>query len=70
MSDKKYVVPEGMLDAFMGALLEGVPGGETKIYTLRESWRKELTAALRWLSENPIMPTRDDVKGMITHYSI
>lgn len=49
MSDKKYVVPDGMLMAARKRWPESATG-ETVI-------RDRIEAALRWLSENPIVPT-------------
>lgn len=48
MSEKKIVIPEGMLQAGWDAVHEanGIAGVSTV-----------LEAALRWLSENPILPT-------------
>jgi len=46
MSEKKYVVPEGMLDAALVA-------SENPPYGLGAA----LEAAIRWQSENPIEPT-------------
>lgn len=60
MSEKKIVVPEGMLKAAI-AVIENyddvVGNGQC------EEFRIELIveAALRWLSENPIVPTKDDL---------
>ena len=47
MSEEKIVVPEGMLEATRGACTPNHPN-RTRI---------ELEAALRWLTENPIVPT-------------
>jgi hypothetical protein len=50
MEERKYVVPEGMLDAFreaMGGRFGHIPGG----------WLVGMEAALHWLAENPIAPT-------------
>jgi hypothetical protein len=47
MSEEKIVVPEGMLEATRGAC---TPNHSNRT-------RIELEAALRWLTENPIVPT-------------
>lgn len=56
MSEKKIVVPEGMLDAAMRASMEaglGI-GPSTEL-------RVVLEAALRWQKENPPKPTDEDL---------
>lgn len=56
MSDKKIVVPEGMFDAAMEAV-QAIPmrGNVGSIDRVNGA----LKAALRWLSENPIVPTKE-----------
>ncbi len=54
MSEKKYVVPEGMLNAFHDALC----------HTREVDEDNALEAALRWLGENPIVPTHDQIDEM------
>lgn len=64
MSEKKIVVPEGMINAVDAAL------------SLERGWRHELPAgiardatlqaALRWMSENPIVPTEQQALDMAT----
>jgi len=49
----KIVVPDGMLTAAMQAI--GIP----EQYKQTHQVNKALEAALRWLSENPIVPTLD-----------
>jgi len=51
MSDKKIVVPEGMLQAAMGISYVGDD--------LVDELRKRIEAALRWWSKNPTAPTTD-----------
>lgn len=58
MTEKKYVVPEGMLDAAYGyARLENSPAS-------RDHYRAVLKAALRWFSENPIVPTDEQLQNL------
>jgi hypothetical protein len=57
MSEKKYVVPEGMLKAAIEAS-DSLPYMKTDI-------RRGLEAAFRWLAENPIVPTDKQVREMI-----
>ena len=45
----KVNVPDEMLDAFMGKLLEELPESDSRIKALRQSWRKELNAVVQWL---------------------
>ncbi len=74
MSEKKYVVPDGMLKAADEALsveqeqfrlwLKGstsVPCPGENGYPLLLMLR----AALRWLSENPIVPTDEQINSMV-----
>jgi hypothetical protein len=61
MSERKYIVPEGMLRAFERRW--------TSLPQQPESFEQQryasLLAALRWLSENPIVPTRAQVDQMV-----
>ena len=62
MSEKKIVVPDGMLSAVAHALFDkhGTVGQfHPYIPTAIET-------ALRWLSENPIVPTRIDVEEFLS----
>ena len=62
VSERKYVVPDGMLEAavdaavkFSGAnTIQASPRVKAEI---EESFRVAIEAAIRWLSENPIVPT-------------
>ena len=51
---KKIIVPEGMKKAFHDALF----------HTLEVDEDNALEAAFRWLSENPIVPTHDQIDEM------
>lgn len=58
MSEKKYMVPEGMLQA---VYKEKYP------CSVRSSeMEKHLEAALRWLAENPSIPSADWVHEKVT----
>ena len=48
----KIIVPEGMLKAFAETKGEGLPAWDRH--------RRKLEAALRWLSENPIVPSESE----------
>jgi hypothetical protein len=50
MSEKKYIVPAGMLDATFS---------HAPMVTCKASMRDALEAALRWWSKNPTVPTTD-----------
>ena len=52
MGEKRVVVPEGMYDAAMKYQDSGIQCGAA------------LEAALRWLSENPIVPTEEQAQYM------
>jgi len=52
MSEKKYVIPEGMLNVAIFALASNWDFFDTKHCTERV-----LEAAVCWLAENPIVPT-------------
>jgi hypothetical protein len=63
MSERKYLVPEGMLRAAWHAQLpadnptfEWDEGDEMS----RKFYRRIMEAALRWMSENPIVPSETD----------
>lgn len=60
MSEKRVVVPEGMLDEYMGAV------GITHKHESRPACRKRLESVLQWLSENPIVPTEQQSLDMAT----
>jgi hypothetical protein len=51
MSEKRYVVPDGMLEAFWAEFSGGLRGVESHRRAV-----DGLEAALRWLAENPIVP--------------
>jgi hypothetical protein len=56
--EKKYVVPEGMLQCAVEAMKE--PGGSK--FRSTEQWAATgLEAAIRWLAENPIVPTKEQI---------
>ena len=57
MSETKIVVPEGMLNAGRAAYSGYV--------TAEKGARRIIEAALRWLSENPIVPTDGFLKEML-----
>jgi len=67
VNEKKYVAPDGMLDAAWKAALSHVGATERNLGSPRvkaeiiESWRVGIEAALCWQSENPIVPTPTDV---------
>jgi hypothetical protein len=54
MSEKRYVVPEGGVEAFWAEFSGGLRGPESDRRT-----RDGLAAFARWLSENPIVPTHE-----------
>ena len=58
--EKRYVVPDGMLKAIHAAMITVIPGGTQPDYE-----RAMGEAAIRWLAENPIVPTmcRDSRHG-------
>ena len=65
VSERKYVVPDGMLEAavdaavkFSGAnTIQASPRVKAEI---EESFRVAIEAAIRWLAENPIVPKTFD----------
>lgn len=57
MSERKIVVPEGMLKA----------AWDTEApFLLKSGIKSALESALRWLSENPIVPTDEQVESFST----
>ena len=58
MSERRIVVPEGMLSAVLKA--KQMP--ETEPF--QETVRSALEAALRWLSDNPQVPTMEQATEM------
>lgn len=54
MSDRKYVVPEGMVNAAIESAM-GTAG-----MSLRSGTESILAGALKWLAENPITPTNEE----------
>jgi hypothetical protein len=66
MSEKRYVVPEGMLKAVMRQLNPNpsVVASSEAVAVYMDSLRGSLEAALRWLAENPIVPTEAQLLKM------
>jgi hypothetical protein len=68
MTEKRYVAPEGMLKAAIDAQWNesGAHPSARKILAAEEAVKScvkaGLEAALRWLSENPIVPTDGETK--------
>jgi hypothetical protein len=58
MNEKKIVVPEGMLDAFRKAETHHGFLWDAKVLEAM------LTAALRWLAENPMVPSHKQVQDI------
>lgn len=58
MDEKKYLVPEGMLEAFLHE--ENHDGTKWDDEVLNAM----LAAALRWLAENPIVPTDEQIRAL------
>ena len=58
MTDKRYVVPEGMMKA-VEATYENRRGAYSEKAT-----RADLEAALRWQAENPPVPTQEQIEKM------
>ena len=56
MKEKKIIVPEGMLKAAVAAVKIPISGE-----IVRNQPHDILEAALRWLSENPIVPTTEQI---------
>ena len=57
--EKKIAIPEGMLEAAVAAVKIPVSG-----QLARNQTHDILEAALRWLSENPIVPTMEQATEM------
>ena len=74
MSERKIKVPEGMLKAAVKAAwkLTWPDREDPEMSTcsprvreeIRESFKCALEAALRWLSENPSVPTNEQTQGV------
>lgn len=62
MGEKKIVVPEGMLKAIAHAYYDNERQGPSML-SLYECNRIG-EAALRWISENPIVPTKEQVEAI------
>lgn len=63
MTEKKYVVPYGMLRAAADAdMLSIEHSPESELAPIR----LHLEAALRWLAENPIVPTSQDQADLLS----
>jgi len=66
MSEKNVKVPEGMLEAVAAAQRERWNYSEDAHSKVDCNTVLDLEAALRWLSENPIVPTDEQVEEMKT----
>ena len=70
MSEKVFVVPEGMLKAavdatWMKARGTTIPQADARVaHEIEENIRASVADALRWLSENPIKPTSSDIESV------
>lgn len=65
MSERRFVVPEGMLKAVMADILVvAVCAGKGMCLT-EPSAKEILLRALRWLSENPIVPTPEETDRLL-----
>lgn len=67
MSEKKIVVPDGMLNAANERLDIWSGGPNSRVYCVEDRAnvaRVTLEAALLWLSEHPIVPTPDQMESM------
>jgi hypothetical protein len=64
--ERKIVVPFGMLAAAVDAMNE--PSG-TKFRSTKQWASIGLEAALRWMAENPIVPTDEQKIQMLNHLS-
>lgn len=68
--EKRYVVPEGMLTAALEETLKDADGvtrykpTQGVMHMHRLSVQGLLEAALRWLAENPVVPTDEQVWGL------
>ena len=67
MSEKKIVVPEGMWEAAIENCLHLPIDGPDGIGALIVECA--LRAALEWLSENPIIPTDEQVESILSDYA-
>lgn len=74
MSEKKYVVPEKMLRAATASVMKIHGYGETSSRYDYESHeancRIALEAALRWLGENPIVPTQEQLESLTSDWRL
>jgi hypothetical protein len=69
MSEKRYVVPDGMFMESMLAVWASKPNGKPDISErvsaeIEAEFKTAITAAIRWLAENPITPTREQCQSM------
>ena len=64
MTNKKYVVPEGMLQAATQAYNSKTAELGYKYYVDRYVVEEIVRAAVRWLAENPIVPTNEQVEAI------
>ena len=62
--EKKIVIPDGMLDAFEDAHVEYLLKHKSDPLVPMKACIFALEAALRWLSENPIVPTMEQATEM------
>ena len=60
MSEKRYVVPAGMLRVAMEHINMAMPESVSQSYHVKQG----LEAAVRWLAENPVLPTVDQVRSI------
>jgi hypothetical protein len=65
MIEKKIVVPEGMLNAYFAEVFGDSIGTVASANAAREKARRQLEVALKWLSENPIVPTDEQSAAMV-----
>ena len=56
MSEKKIVIPEGMIKAYEEAACDK--------YSMVHDWKGGLKAAIEWLAMNPIIPTDEQVDSL------
>lgn len=61
MAEKRYVVPEGMRRAFFDEAHDGPTWNLTECEHM-------LTAAIKWLAENPIVPDAEQVEQMAARW--
>ena len=62
MSEKRYIVPPGMLRAVEAAF--GYHPDRGPVYHNGVSLRDALGAAVGWMSENPIVPTKEGERDL------